>query len=119
MAAAGIAGLIKATLAVQRGVIPPNQHFDNPNPHIPSDELGLKVADEPIEWPATGHPRLAGVSSFGFGGTNAHVVLGQAPRAPLPEPVAAAGGHGRRQREKPGAYRGDRGGDRRLDDRSG
>ncbi|WP_293307885.1 type I polyketide synthase [Mycolicibacterium sp.] len=88
-AAAGIAGLIKATLAVQRGVIPPNQHFDNPNPHIPFDELGLKVADEPIEWPATGHPRLAGVSSFGFGGTNAHVVLGQAPRAPLPEPVAA------------------------------
>lgn len=87
-AAAGIAGLIKATLAVQRGVIPPNQHFDKPNPHIPFGELGLKVADEPIEWPLSGHPRLAGVSSFGFGGTNAHVVLEQAPRSALREPAA-------------------------------
>ena len=86
-AAAGIAGLIKATLAVQRGVIPPNQHFDTPNPHIPFGELGLKIADEPIEWPLSDHPRLAGVSSFGFGGTNAHVVLEQAPRSALPEPV--------------------------------
>ncbi len=89
-AAAGIAGLIKATLAVQRGVIPPNQHFDTPNPHIPFGELGLKVADEPIEWPLSDHPRLAGVSSFGFGGTNAHVVLEQAPRAVLPEPAVQA-----------------------------
>ena len=87
-AAAGIVGLIKATLAVQRGEIPPNQHFDNPNPHIPFDELRLKVADEVTAWPATGHPRLAGVSSFGFGGTNAHVVLEQAPPAPIRLPTA-------------------------------
>lgn len=87
-AAAGIAGLIKATLAVQRGEIPPNQHFDNPNPHIPFDELRLKVADEATAWPATGRPRLAGVSSFGFGGTNAHVVLEQAPPAPIRLPTA-------------------------------
>lgn len=86
-AAAGIAGLIKATLAVQRGVIPPNQHFDAPNPHIPFGELGLKVADEPIEWPLSDHPRLAGVSSFGFGGTNAHLVIEQAPRTALREPA--------------------------------
>ena len=86
-AAAGIAGLMKATLAVHRGEIPPNQHFDNPNPHIPFDELGLKVLDETTKWPATGHPRRAGVSSFGFGGTNAHVVLEQAPVPPLRLPV--------------------------------
>ncbi|MBX7434867.1 SDR family NAD(P)-dependent oxidoreductase [Mycobacterium sp. Y57] len=86
-AAAGIVGLIKATLAVQRGEIPPNQHFDTPNPHIPFDELGLKVVDHAVQWPAARHPRRAGVSSFGFGGTNAHVVLEQAPPAPLPLPV--------------------------------
>lgn len=88
-AAAGIVGLIKATLAVQRGEIPPNQHFGNPNPHIPFDELRLKVVDEPMTWPADGQPRLAGVSSFGFGGTNAHVLLEQAPPLPRPLPVAA------------------------------
>ena len=82
-AAAGVVGLIKATLAIQRGEIPPNQHFDNPNPHIPFEDLCLKVVDEAIEWPATGRPRRAGVSSFGFGGTNAHVVLEQAPQAQL------------------------------------
>ena len=87
-AAAGIVGLIKAALAVQRGEIPPNQHFDNPNPHIPFDELCLKVVDEVTRWPATGQPRCAGVSSFGFGGTNAHVVLEQAPQAPRHLPTA-------------------------------
>lgn len=87
-AAAGIAGLIKATLAVHRGEIPPNQHFDSPNPHIPFDELRLKVADRPTAWPSTGRLRRAGVSSFGFGGTNAHVVLEQAPPAPIRLPTA-------------------------------
>ncbi len=86
-AAAGMVGLIKATLAVQSGEIPPNQHFDAPNPHIPFDELRLKVVAEPTKWPDTGHPRRAGVSSFGFGGTNAHVVLEQAPE-PEPRPPA-------------------------------
>jgi phthiocerol/phenolphthiocerol synthesis type-I polyketide synthase B len=84
-AAAGIVGLIKATLAVQRGTIPANLHFDTPNSHIPFDELRLKVVDEPTEWPVTGRPRRAGVSSFGFGGTNAHVVLEQGPKANVPE----------------------------------
>jgi phthiocerol/phenolphthiocerol synthesis type-I polyketide synthase B len=84
-AAAGIVGLIKATLAVQRGTIPANQNFENPNPHIPFDELRLKVVDEPTQWPVTGRPRRAGVSSFGFGGTNAHVVLEQGPAATVPE----------------------------------
>jgi phthiocerol/phenolphthiocerol synthesis type-I polyketide synthase B len=87
-AAAGMAGLIKAALAIQRREIPANQHFDTPNPHIPFDELHLKVVDAAVEWPATGRPRRAGVSSFGFGGTNAHLVLEQAPRPPAPAPVA-------------------------------
>ena len=78
-AAAGIAGFIKAVLAVHRGHIPANLHFETPNPHIPFESLRLKVVAEPTDWPSTGRPRRAGVSSFGFGGTNAHVVLEQAP----------------------------------------
>ena len=76
-AAAGIAGFIKAVLAVQRAEIPPNQRFESPNPHIPFADLRMKVVDTQTEWPDTGHPRRAGVSSFGFGGTNAHVVIEQ------------------------------------------
>jgi phthiocerol/phenolphthiocerol synthesis type-I polyketide synthase A len=83
---AGIVGFIKAALAVQHGHIPPNLNFDTPNPHIPFEDLRLKVVAEHTDWPATGQPRRAGVSSFGFGGTNAHVVLEQAP---VPRPVAA------------------------------
>jgi len=82
-AAAGVTGLIKTVLAVQRGRIPANLGFAEPNPHIPFEQLGLKVVAEPVVWPVTGRPRRAGVSSFGFGGTNAHVVLEQGP-----EPVA-------------------------------
>ena len=82
-AAAGIAGLIKTVLSVYLGTIPPNLHFHNPNPHIPFDQLRLKVVDEQTEWPQTGAPRRAGVSSFGFGGTNAHAVIEQAP-PPVP-----------------------------------
>jgi phthiocerol/phenolphthiocerol synthesis type-I polyketide synthase B len=78
-AAAGIAGFIKAVLAVQRGSIPANRGFETPNPHIPFDNLRLKVVVQQHEWPRTQRPRRAGVSSFGFGGTNAHVVIEQAP----------------------------------------
>ncbi len=79
--AAGIAGLIKTVLAVNSGTIPRNLHFDTPNPHIPFDQLRLKVVAEQQQWPETGRPRRAGVSSFGFGGTNAHAVIEQAPAA--------------------------------------
>jgi phthiocerol/phenolphthiocerol synthesis type-I polyketide synthase A len=84
-AAAGIAGFIKAVQAVHRGHIPANLHFANPNPHIPFENMRLKVVAEPTDWPSTGRPRRAGVSSFGFGGTNAHVVVEQAP---VPDLVA-------------------------------
>ena len=78
-AAAGMAGFIKAVLAVQRASIPANLHFHNPNPHIPFDQMRLKVVAEQEEWPHPQRPRRAGVSSFGFGGTNAHAVIEQAP----------------------------------------
>ncbi|MEA2484370.1 MAG: phthiocerol/phenolphthiocerol synthesis type-I polyketide synthase, partial [Thermoleophilaceae bacterium] len=85
-AAAGIAGFIKAVLAVQCGRIPGNRNFETPNPHIPFENLGLKVVDRWTDWPETAALRRAGVSSFGFGGTNAHVVLEQRPD---PVPVVA------------------------------
>lgn len=80
-AAAGMVGFIKSVLAVQRGKIPKNLHFNNPNPHITFDQMRLKVVAEQQDWPSTDHPRRAGISSFGFGGTNAHVVIEQAPPA--------------------------------------
>lgn len=74
--AAGIAGLIKAVLMVERGSLLPSGGFTEPNPAIPFTELGLRVVDELQEWPVVaGRPRRAGVSSFGFGGTNAHVIV--------------------------------------------
>ncbi|KBK09762.1 polyketide synthase Pks6 [Mycobacterium tuberculosis OFXR-31] len=77
--AAGIAGLIKAVLMVERGSLRPSGGFTEPNPAIPFTELGLRVVDELQEWPVVaGRPRRAGVSSFGFGGTNAHVIVEEA-----------------------------------------
>ncbi len=78
-AAAGITGFIKAVLSVQQATIPANLHFENPNPHIAFDQLRLKVVAEQQQYPALQRPRRAGVSSFGFGGTNAHVVIEEAP----------------------------------------
>ena len=72
-AAAGVAGLIKVVLSMQQGVIPKQLHFNIPNPHIPWEQLLVKVVTEPTQWPEG--RRIAGVSSFGFSGTNAHVVL--------------------------------------------
>ena len=73
--AAGIAGLIKATLALKRGVIPKHLHFETPNPLIESEGLPVQVTSEATAWPMVGRPSRAGVNSFGFSGTNAHVVL--------------------------------------------
>ncbi len=84
-AAAGVAGLIKAALSVHHAVIPPHLHFAVANPYVDWQDLRLAVPTARTEWPRTDHPRTAGVSSFGFGGTNAHLVVQQAPSAPLPE----------------------------------
>lgn len=78
-AAAGIAGLIKTALALKRRQLPASLHFEEPNPLIPFDDLGLRVPTTLRPWAAPLGEALAGVSSFGFGGTNAHVVLGEPP----------------------------------------
>lgn len=77
--AAGIAGLIKVALMLKHRMMPPNLHFQSPNPHIPFAELKLRVATSLEPLPGGDTPLLAGVSSFGFGGTNAHAVLEAAP----------------------------------------
>ncbi|HWT47312.1 MAG TPA: beta-ketoacyl synthase N-terminal-like domain-containing protein, partial [Mycobacterium sp.] len=77
--AAGIAGLIKVVLCLQHEVLPQNLHFENPSPHIPWDSLPVRVVDKAIPWHADGRPRRAGTSSFGFSGTNAHVLIEEAP----------------------------------------
>jgi acyl transferase domain-containing protein/acyl carrier protein len=81
-AAAGIAGLIKAILALHHGKIPPHLNLNQPSLHIPWAELPLRVPTELQNWPV-GAERCAGVSSFSFSGTNAHVVLAAAPVAPV------------------------------------
>ncbi|MEB3322462.1 MAG: alpha/beta fold hydrolase [Synechococcaceae cyanobacterium] len=85
-AAAGIAGLIKVLLAMDRQEIPPHLHFHTLNPLIGADAAPFAIPTRPQPW--SGEPRHAGVSSFGFGGTNAHLVLRSAPPLPAsPEPA--------------------------------
>ncbi|MFC5439089.1 amino acid adenylation domain-containing protein [Rhodanobacter ginsenosidimutans] len=84
-AASGVTGLIKAALALHHGRIPPTLHYRTPNPEIDFASGRFKIADQLIDWPRGARPRRAGVSSFGVGGTNAHVILEEAP---LPEAAA-------------------------------
>lgn len=82
-AAAGIAGLIKVALSLKHQEIPPSLHFQNPNPLIPFSELSLRVPKTLESWQENSNLAIAGVSAFGFGGTNAHVVLQKAPKNDL------------------------------------
>ncbi len=84
-AAAGIAGLIKAVLAVEHGQVPATVHYQQPNPRIQFGRGPFFVNDATIDWPVASGPRRAAVSSFGLGGTNAHVVLEQAPAISRPD----------------------------------
>ncbi|HSK80544.1 MAG TPA: SDR family NAD(P)-dependent oxidoreductase, partial [Thermoanaerobaculia bacterium] len=77
--AAGVAGLIKAVLALEHREIPPSLHFESPNPKLELPESPFFIAARRTPWEARGGPRRAGVSSMGIGGTNAHVVLEEAP----------------------------------------
>ncbi len=88
-AAAGVAGLIKAALALHHGRIPASLHYREPNPRIEWDVLPLEVAREAHDWPHDAR-RVAGVTSFGIGGSNAHVVLEAAPVSPVREPSSVA-----------------------------
>ncbi|MBN3930706.1 acyltransferase domain-containing protein, partial [Streptomyces verrucosisporus] len=82
--AAGIAGLIKTVLSVRHRMLPPSLNFRTPNPEIPLDTLNLAVNDRLDQWPHPERPLVAGVSSFGMGGTNCHVVVGETPDAGEP-----------------------------------
>src|SRR3954464_6708879 len=77
--AAGVAGLVKAMLVLQHREIPRSLHFTSPNPHIDFDKMKLRVPTPPQPFPETNGERLAGVTSFGFGGANAHVILADPP----------------------------------------
>jgi acyl transferase domain-containing protein/acyl carrier protein len=85
MAASGVAGLIKAALAVHHGLIPASLHCARPTPHVEWESLPLRVATRPQPWPEFPEERVAGVSAFGDSGTNVHVVLSQAPPEDEPE----------------------------------
>ena len=81
-AAAGVAGLIKVVLALQHQAIPPQVHFSKLSPHISLDGTRLAIPTALTPWTPGAAPRCAGVSSFGVGGTNAHVILEEAPTLP-------------------------------------
>ena len=88
-AAAGIAGLIKLALSVSRAAIPPSLWFDAPNPHIPFDRIPLRVNTRLSPWEAVGGRRVGGVSSFGLGGANAHIVVESVAVDPPATPSAS------------------------------
>lgn len=94
--AAGLAGLIKTALALKQRTIPGNLHFQTPNPAIPFDELNIRVQAQTEPWPYPDQPGLAGVSSFGYSATNAHVVLEE-----FRDQSSGTAGRARRRAETP------------------
>ena len=110
-AAAGMAGLIKALLAIRSGEIPRHLHFERPNPRIDWEALPVRVTSEATPWPEAARPRRAAVSSFGYSGTNAHVVIEgypedrEPPRIAVPAPSEFGAGESVQQVDAPRQYR--------------